>query len=315
MKVISNEASEGLRQCPLTTSESPDKLGPPKSSALLDLQTTPQIPGEMEHFATCSGTPTIALKCQVPRLAKYETEDSAVPLPQGANLPSTHQDSEKNFVLHSRDSSCDSGVLSASSSPAADHIKMLKGKDSIDACHYASELQEPGELCTGHLGTLQISALSLDGDTDCQEEKHPEESSFRGSQGECSQDKINEGEVSPSCFSTLPTEEKSLGDSYRNHSLEELPGQGLPLRKYSTSDSLDEYMDACCRLSKVSASQNSLGNRDMVLLQCVCLSSVEEALGGVTGLPVKVSTLYVLRLRNESISYLSTSGEAQNPIL
>uniref|UniRef100_A0ABM5G049 Uncharacterized protein isoform X3 n=1 Tax=Pogona vitticeps TaxID=103695 RepID=A0ABM5G049_9SAUR len=268
MKVISNEKSEGLGQCPPTTSESPEKPGPPESSTLLDLQATPQTPEETEHFATCSGMPTIALKDQVPRLDTYESEDSAVVLPEGANLPSTLLGSGKNFVLHSRDSSCDSGVLSASSSPAADHIKT--GKDPVEARHYVSDCKEPAELCTGHFGALQMSALSLDEDTDCREAKHSEQSFFGGSQGECSQDKISEEEIHPSCFSTLPVEEKSLRDNYRNNSLEELPLQGQPLRKHSTSDSLDEYMDACCRLSKVNEGNTKTYSSGLGYLEHIC---------------------------------------------
>ncbi|KAJ7324463.1 hypothetical protein JRQ81_017483 [Phrynocephalus forsythii] len=250
MKVISNEKSELPRQCPPPASESPEKPGPPEYNNLLDLQTTAQVPGETEHCAMCSDIPTIALNCQVSRLPRNESEGCVVVLPQGVNLPSTRQGSEKNFVLHSRDSSCDSGVLSASSSPAADHIKTLVNKNPEEGCRYVSDCKEPAELCTGHLDALQMSTLSLDDDTDGQEEKQPEPSFLGGSQGERSPEKIGK-EVHLSCFSTLPAEERNLSDGYRKGSLEELPLEGHPLRKYPTSDSLDEYMDTCCRLSQL----------------------------------------------------------------
>uniref|UniRef100_A0A3B3H7A3 Si:ch211-250c4.4 n=1 Tax=Oryzias latipes TaxID=8090 RepID=A0A3B3H7A3_ORYLA len=45
---------------------------------------------------------------QLPRLYKFESEDSGVELNSGANSPLTPTSSEKSFVVHSREPSCDS---------------------------------------------------------------------------------------------------------------------------------------------------------------------------------------------------------------
>lgn len=74
---------------------------------------------------------------------KFETEDSGVELPSGTNSPSTPTVSEKSFVVHRRDSSCDSGVMSASpsSSPAIGHVILIENCPDTKA----SKLIQPSE--------------------------------------------------------------------------------------------------------------------------------------------------------------------------
>uniref|UniRef100_A0A3B3YMV2 DUF4657 domain-containing protein n=1 Tax=Poecilia mexicana TaxID=48701 RepID=A0A3B3YMV2_9TELE len=60
---------------------------------------------------TDSGTgylPGIFSDSHLSRLYKFESEDSGVELPSGANSPSTPTGSEKSFAVHSRESSCHS---------------------------------------------------------------------------------------------------------------------------------------------------------------------------------------------------------------
>ncbi|XP_042300286.1 uncharacterized protein LOC121918277, partial [Sceloporus undulatus] len=242
MKTIS-EKSQGLRQGLPTASDSLDKPGSTELSMLQQHQASSVLlsdtPGKTEHFAVLSGLNTLTPKCQVPRSDKCEPEDSGVTLHHGAN-------SEKNFVLHSRNSSCDSGVLSASSSPAADHTLMKTYKDTMDACPCISNCKKPVEH---YAEQMQTSAVSLDKDADCREKKHTEQSFLSGSQEECFQDKTYE-EGSSSLLPSTCLDEKNLHDDYKNDHVGEVTLPAHPLRRYPTSDSLDEYMDACCRMSK-----------------------------------------------------------------
>lgn len=54
---------------------------------------------------------TIFTDSELPRLYKFESEDSGVEMTSGATSPSTPTGSEQSFVVHSRESSCDYGNL------------------------------------------------------------------------------------------------------------------------------------------------------------------------------------------------------------
>ncbi|XP_061490671.1 uncharacterized protein LOC133388666 isoform X2 [Rhineura floridana] len=266
MKIISNEKNqnEGLRQDPPTTSDSSAKSGPPETSTLLEHPASPVVisntPVKTEYLTTLSGLNTLTPKHHIPRLAKFESEDSGVELPSGANSPSTPKGSEKSFVLHSRDSSCDSGVLSASSSPAADHVITRIGENTTDACLCISDCKKPVEHYAG-----QSSVVCLEDDPDCPEGKNPEQSFLGGPQGECLEEKTSE-----SLLLTKPAEEKRSSDDYKKENLDEMLLQGHPLRKYPTSDSLDEYMDECCRLSKVNQGNAKGHSSGLGYLEHIC---------------------------------------------
>ncbi|XP_033004398.1 uncharacterized protein LOC117046535 isoform X2 [Lacerta agilis] len=260
MKIISNDKnqSEGLRQDSPTTSDSATEPGPPESSAAPEHPASPTIvcdaPVKAECLTALPGLDTLMPKHQALRLAKFESEDSGVELPSGANSPSTPKGSEKSFVLHSRDPSCDSGVLSASSSPAADHAITRVCKDAVDACLCISD----GKPAAG-----QSLAICLEDGTDSPEVGNAEQSFLGGSQAECLEEKISE--------SLLPIkEEKRPGDDCGKDNFEEMLLQGYPLRKYPTSDSLDEYMDECCRLSKVNQGNAKAHGSGLGYLEHIC---------------------------------------------
>ncbi|KAH0624378.1 hypothetical protein JD844_031783 [Phrynosoma platyrhinos] len=262
MKTI-NEKGQGLRQGHPTASDSLEKLGSTELSMLQQHQASSVLisdtPGKTEHVDVGSDLNTLTPKCQVPRLDKFESEDSGVTLPHGAH-------SEKSFVLHSRDSSCDSGVLSASSSPATDHTLMITCKDTVDACPCILNGQEPVEH---YAEQMQTSAVSLDKNADCQEKKHNGQSFLGGSQEEYLQDKTYE-EGSSSLLPATPLDEKRLHDDYKNDHLGEVTLPSHPLRRYPTSDSLDEYMDACCRMSKVTQGNTKAHGSGLGYLEHIC---------------------------------------------
>ncbi|XP_028584781.2 uncharacterized protein LOC114596993 isoform X1 [Podarcis muralis] len=267
MKIISNDKnqSERLRPDPPTTYDSAAEPGPPESSVAPERPASSAIiceaPVKAECMTTLPGLDTLTPKHQVLRLAKFESEDSGVELPSGANSPSTPKGSEKSFVLHSRDPSCDSGVLSASSSPAADHAIARVCKDAVDACLCMSD----GKPAAGHRAG-QSPEVCLEGGTDCPEGGNPEPSFLGGSQGERVEEKTS-GSLLPT---QPPEEEKRPGDGYGKDNFEEMLLQGHPLRKYPTSDSLDEYMDECCRLSQVNQGNAKAHGSGLGYLEHIC---------------------------------------------
>lgn len=256
MRILESDKNqtEGLAQDPPAIkcpSEEPDA---PKPSILSERQANIAIaqdtPVKTEYDATLPCLGPFESKCHLPKLAKFESEDSGVELPSGANSPSTPTGSEKSFVLHSRDSSCDSGVLSASSSPAAGHIIMRMCSDTVDACLCNST--NPEGCCARPVDVIQSSATSLEDAVNYSKGSNPDET-FGRSQGECLEDQLGERNDTSALPTSLMGAERSSGDHSKANlaSLQEIPVQGHPLRKYPTSDSLDEYMDECCRLSEV----------------------------------------------------------------
>ncbi|KAJ6661699.1 hypothetical protein lerEdw1_013221 [Lerista edwardsae] len=274
VKMISSETnqSERLTQGPPVTTDSLEEPGTSEPSAVLEHQANLDIvtdsPVNAEYLATLPGLNTFASKCRLPLLAKFESEDSGVELPSGANSPLTPKGSEKSFVLHSRDSSCDSGMLSASSSPAADHPIMRMCKDAVDACLCLSDGKMAEEPSAEQAATIQTSA-GLEGVAFCPGGKDPQMSSLSSNQEEDLEGKPSDG-TNTFPPSTIPEGEGGPRDDPSEEALQEMPQQGHPLRKYSTSDSLDEYMDECCRLSEVNQGNAKALGSGLGYLEHIC---------------------------------------------
>ncbi|XP_030626235.1 uncharacterized protein LOC115808975 [Chanos chanos] len=206
---------------------------------------------------------TIFSDSQLPRLYKFESEDSGVELPSGANSPSTPTGSEQSFVVHSRESSCDSGNPN-SDTPASDPLLLLeKCPDTI----------ETEQTCTG---ARESDDLELENRTEAEERAYihladitevsegAEDGTLRNTTEDC------EGglECPDSGLTTAQTAETADESKQSSpDSIEAYDGntgaefQQQPLRKSTTSDSLDEYMEECCRLSEVNqARSNPLGS-------------------------------------------------------
>ncbi|CAH2322012.1 Hypothetical predicted protein [Pelobates cultripes] len=201
---------------------------------------------------------------QLKSLFKFESEDSGVEMPSGANSPSTPKGSEKSFVMHSRDSSCDSGVLSASSSPTVGHVEMKAGPVEDMKHAFVSDIKK----ITNQDYTENVKESSPQSETtmedfiECQEEEL-----------ECG----NENKVSTVNFfnnglsSTMAEECKSMDDFYKDNfeDIQDLHEHNH-LKRYPTSDSLDEYMDECCRLSEVNQGASKALGSGLGYLEHIC---------------------------------------------
>lgn len=182
---------------------------------------------------------------QLPGLYKFESEDSGVEMPSGANSPSTPTGSEHSFVVHSRESSCDSGNQD-SHVEADDPLHLLKQNTSllkteqITRMDMENSIQTVLELCQED--KMDNILLNAAGDKECR--------TF-GDSSEVFQEAVF-------CVETVEVRAESEVEpnaESRSHAMEAYDGKMVlelqPLRKSTTSDSLDEYMEECCRLSEV----------------------------------------------------------------
>ncbi|KAM4614957.1 uncharacterized protein ACJ7VT_010184 [Polymixia lowei] len=202
---------------------------------------------------------------QLPRLYKFESEDSGVELPSGANSPSTPTGSEQSFVVHSRESSCDSCNLNAA---AASPDMLLTHEQGSEM--KASEESEDNPLSTtadGQDSTLITEELGFLGE---KVDLHITEDMDRAQCGSSEDTPEQDEETSEQLEEDHGVTERDYSENTRPRTrcstgaCDDTTGDDFeqrPLRKSSTSDSLEEYMEECCRLSEVQqASANPLGS-------------------------------------------------------
>ncbi|CAL8255659.1 unnamed protein product [Lota lota] len=210
---------------------------------------------------------------QLPRLYKFESEDSGVELPSGANSPSTPTGSEQSFVVHSRESSCDSCRLNASALISDQRISSSKtceseenqttgsstdadgdgvGDDVEDTLLQSTMTEEELSFCIQQTDVTVVEELV---EACCGDVLERSPDSVVQVVGSETQAAVEEEEMRPS---EQPNMELRDGEEEEDvfHPMTSA------LRKSSTSDSLEEYMDECCRLSEVQqdGSNNPLGS-------------------------------------------------------
>ncbi|XP_033998078.1 uncharacterized protein si:ch211-250c4.3 isoform X2 [Trematomus bernacchii] len=183
---------------------------------------------------------------QLPRLYTFESEDSGVELPSGANSPSTPTGSEHSFVVHSRESSCNSCILN--SDPASLHDE------------HTSEIHQAED-------SVDIS-LSTAGDTQDNVFTHSEELSPAVRVDLLTEREQCRAEMCEQLQDTRAVRDRTCSEDTRprKHSS---PGacddmmdndcEPEPIGRSDTIDSLKDYMDQCCRLSEASPSPLSSG--------------------------------------------------------
>ncbi|XP_064172867.1 uncharacterized protein si:ch211-250c4.3 isoform X1 [Anguilla rostrata] len=198
---------------------------------------------------------------QLPRLFKFESEDSGVELASGANSPSTPTGSEHSFVVHSRESSCDSRDLSTS---VPSHNALLL----LERCPETEETEDSPRLAEEE-GRADDSEVGLGSESDplditlaqeVRDENGPEEGAL-GDTAEVCESGAGLEAATPEDATEDSTQPMSCESRGAYDDMTEVDLQQQPLRKSTTTDSLDEYMDECCRLSEVhQAKSNPLGS-------------------------------------------------------
>ncbi|OPJ84525.1 hypothetical protein AV530_015918 [Patagioenas fasciata monilis] len=289
MKILSNEGIQNpalIPEAPADTactaeSHLPRTSLPPDCQGNANAVAAPadpdcvDAPASTDYVATLPDLSAFESKYRLHRFSKFESEDSGVELPSGANSPSTPTGSEKSFVLHSRDSFCDSGVLSTSSSPEIDHLIMGTCKDHArKASHQDPESEKQAEYYSQEADAVQGPTASPE-DFSVPQQESPNEH-FDQSERQ-SLEKEPTPETNLPKESTLPTpgpteEPKTIADSFPESfdSMQDIQIHGHQLKKYPTSDSLDEYMDECCRLSEVNQGNSKALGSGLGYLEHIC---------------------------------------------
>nr|XP_055025707.1 uncharacterized protein si:ch211-250c4.3 [Misgurnus anguillicaudatus] len=199
---------------------------------------------------------TIFADSELPRLYKFESEDSGVEMTSGATSPSTPTGSEQSFVVHSRESSCDSGNLNChipTNSPLEESL------DSLDAAQTSCICAEQDDFAVLEDRTEDVNVNDdlLDVTIDSKRTEDRTLWNTRENDKDGIEFMIGQEEITDT---TLAEDTKCPIEAY-----DEMTGpefQHQPLRKSTTSDSLDEYMEECCRLSEESQANqpNPLGS-------------------------------------------------------
>ncbi|XP_070697497.1 uncharacterized protein [Pempheris klunzingeri] len=242
-----------------------DISDPTKVSALSPLD---DKPGQPQMSTSSEYLSAIFSDSELPRLSKFvqESEDSGVELPSGANSPSTPTSSEQSFVVHSRESSCDSCNLNSDPTTSPDELvtyaqsSVIKQdedlvdnnvSEAVDTQHnvfkHSEELSSLAVTVELHIGKdmdrslCRAPGINLEGYKEMSEQL---EENSTVTDRTCLED-------------TRPGKQSSTGacDDMMDNDFEPEPIWS------ATSDSLDEYMDECCRLSEAQqASSNPLGS-------------------------------------------------------
>ncbi|XP_062851238.1 uncharacterized protein si:ch211-250c4.3 [Trichomycterus rosablanca] len=204
---------------------------------------------------------------QLPGLYKFESEDSGVEMPSGANSPSTPTGSEHSFVVHSRESSCDSGNQD-SHVEANDPLLLLEQSTTSLKTEQASctdvENNNQTVLDDGQEDKMDNVLLKVAEDL-----KRVECRTLGDTSESCQEDllSVDTAEVRAESEVEENTESSSHAiKAYDGNMVLELQ----PLRKSTTSDSLDEYMEECCRLSEVNQAQSNPLGSGLGYLEHIC---------------------------------------------
>ncbi|TNM99792.1 hypothetical protein fugu_012825 [Takifugu bimaculatus] len=194
---------------------------------------------------------TVFSEPELPRLCKFESEDSGVELPSGANSPSTPSASEQSFVVHSRESSCDS----------------CNSKPDSTLCPYTqnSDTKETEYLVAADPQDLQPEEHSSSTTTGDLQEAEPMDIKalvISPERGEDVPEKLRENSAvteGSSCKCTRQCGKECA--EITGHQFEPEP---------LSSESLEEYMDHCCRISQSQQESSSPLGSGLGYLQHMC---------------------------------------------
>ncbi|XP_030581341.1 uncharacterized protein LOC115777548 isoform X2 [Archocentrus centrarchus] len=207
---------------------------------------------------------------QLPRLYKFESEDSGVELPSGANSPSTPTGSEQSFVVHSRESSCDSSNLNSEPTilpdkPVADKKspEIKQATDAVDnSLNTALDTQDSMFI---HSNTLISSAMTVE----LHIGEHMDQCRVPETGPEENEDL---GDTTPVTERTC-SEDMRFGKQYLIQSSDDMMSKTFepePINQSATSDSLEEYMDKCCRLSEAQKATSNPLSSGLGYLEHIC---------------------------------------------
>ncbi|XP_075872814.1 uncharacterized protein LOC142882141, partial [Nelusetta ayraudi] len=207
---------------------------------------------ELLHAEASDDASAVFPEPQRTGLYKFESEDSGVELPSGANSPSTPTSSEQSFALHSRKSSCDSPNLNSASAAFSDELAALAQEDprQADSTDESAtrDAEEDSPATSGERSDEDGAGTTTSGPS-------------RGDGEECGQ---LEGGDSGGAVGRFAEQRPGVErDSTTDQRFEHPRGDG-------DTQSLEEYMEQCCRLSESQHDgSNPLGS-GLDYLQHIC---------------------------------------------
>ncbi|XP_078268876.1 uncharacterized protein LOC144600868 isoform X2 [Rhinoraja longicauda] len=223
----------------------------------------PPKPGYHNVFSGLAGRKGSA-NCTVLKLYKSESEDSGAEFPSGANSPLTPSGSEQSLVIHRRVSSCDSGMaLSITSiSPAVQHLPpaspcansgaacIKEDREDLDA---AAEVGEQPRASTSwtkdHRSSSHFSPSPPPADARA---KRPR--------------RVSLVEIVIADAGSLPVAKGGMTE--RRDAATQLDHQ--PLTRGQSNQSLDKYMEKCCRLSEANQDKTVDRSSGLGYLEHIC---------------------------------------------
>ncbi|XP_036980640.1 uncharacterized protein si:ch211-250c4.3 [Acanthopagrus latus] len=235
----------------------------------LDESGQPQMEPGSDYFSA------IFSDSQLPRLYKFESEDSGVELRSGANSPSTPTCSEQSFVVHSRESSCDSSNLNSSPTTLTDELVTSVQNSDIKLTNVDNNVTTAMNTQNNvfiHSEEVRSSALRA--------ELHTGE--------EVDMDHCRASEIHPEAdnkMSAQPEEIETVNDRPYSEHMNQYGNQSStgtcdditindfepkPMLRSVTSNSLEEYMDECCRLSEAQQASSSPLVSGLGYLEHIC---------------------------------------------
>lgn len=193
---------------------------------------------------------------QLTRLYKFESEDSGVELPSGANSPSTPTGSEQSFVVHSRESSCDSGNLKNDSTTLTDKLVTYAQSSEVNQ---VLDLLDEGTAQNTEDNSLptpkELSSSTVREELNDVSGGDRDQCKAAGISSEGGEETCGQLEGSNAVTERIcPQHRRQFGKQLSGVCDDTTDNQFEPahVRRSATSESLEEYMDQCCRLSEVS---------------------------------------------------------------
>ncbi|XP_018549548.1 uncharacterized protein si:ch211-250c4.3 isoform X2 [Lates calcarifer] len=245
---------------------------------ILDLTKASEVNSHVDNksrhsqMETCSDyLPAIFSDSQLQRLYKFESEDSGVELPSGANSPSTPTGSEQSFVVHSRESSCESCNLTSVSTILPDKlVRQTQSVESVDNSLSTTVHNQDNVFI--HSEELCSSAVTVElhvGKNVGRNQNGASESSREGNEDMSEQLEENRAVTERTCSEDIRPGKQSSTGTCDNMTDNDFELQPIAIRS-TTSDSLEEYMDECCRLSEAQQASSSPLSSGLDYLKHIC---------------------------------------------
>ncbi|KAM4730524.1 uncharacterized protein FYW61_010733 isoform 2-T2 [Anableps anableps] len=245
-----------------------DTLDPSKASEINSHhEDKPRMESGSEYL------PAIFSDSRLSRLYKFESEDSGVELPSGANSPSTPTGSEKSFVVHSRESSCDSCNLDSDSTSCPKALVTNNQNSNIKEAtclknSMNTTVDTQDNVFTGR-DELDPSAVTVKLYI-CEEMDQSDRTGFTSEdfseRSERSDEKISSNDENGS--KSMKSAEESLTTQCKDNTCKDIKTESL--RRSDTRDSLEDYMDKCCKLSEAQQQRSSPLGSGLGYLEHIC---------------------------------------------